>query len=436
MKRLALASRRTGLALAASLLISGCAGVDHFAGRVVTYNDQMQDTRAKLILANILRSGNGEPLQFSDVSTVSGQGSAQGSLGTVLPFFGPKGSAGTRLFQLNPAFQFNGGPTVGVANLNTQEFFNGITTPLTMDQVAAYVSNGQSRLSVLLLTVAAVDYDLGGIHYHFAALADDPDSLNILESVLIALIHQGLAFQSQDTVTYVGPPLTAEDVVGKSVLQNLMRAPVGATVPALKRYSMTDPGDQAARDALSVTELARLKNAGEFYRLTTTATKTKPCFAAPSLDPFGYVMDPNRKIATVSMAIGKYNKVPRMVSIGADYVCSSNDKGDGSGLKNLSFTFRSVRGIFTVLGTMAHKELETSSPAYFDFGPEKGVERLFGVERFGDDPNAPPSAANIRITRGASDLSAVSIQFLSELIAINSDAKSFPAPSIVPFFTP
>ena len=129
-------------AVAASMMLSGCASVDRFGGRVVEYNKQMQDTRQKLILGNILRSGYGEPLQFSDVSTVTGTSSAHGSLGTVLPFFGPAGTAGARMFQINPGLQVNGGPSVNVANLNTQEFFNGITTPLTVDQVAIYVSNG------------------------------------------------------------------------------------------------------------------------------------------------------------------------------------------------------------------------------------------------------------------------------------------------------
>lgn len=426
---------RAAAAVSAFTLLAGCSTVDHFGGRVVEFNSQMQDTREKLILGNILRSGFDEPLQFSEVSTVSGQGSAQGGLGTVLPLFGPAGTSGARLFQLNPSLQVSGGPQVGVANLNTQEFFNGITTPLTMDQVATYVSNGQSRLSVLMLTVAAIDYDLDGKHYHFAGSPEDPDSFKSLQSVLFSLVNAKLAFERKETVSYVGPALTADEVFGRAVVQQLFRAPSDAKLPTLKHYSMTDPADELARKELSADDHARLRGAAEFYRLTNSETKTRPCFVAPGGAQFGYVVDSKGPYILSTPGIGKFNDVETHFAFGGDYICSSQDKGDDHGIKKLTFTFRSVRGIFTLLGAMARAELAQGKTA-FDFGIEGHTSRLFAVERFAGAPDASPSTATVRITHDANDFSASTIQLLSEFVALNSAAKSFPTPSIVPFFTP
>ena len=78
--------RSLGLVAAMGLIpLGGCAIVDQYGSRAIEYNDQAAASKSSTILLNIMRAAYREPLQFTDLSTVTGLASAQGSLNASIP---------------------------------------------------------------------------------------------------------------------------------------------------------------------------------------------------------------------------------------------------------------------------------------------------------------------------------------------------------------
>src|SRR4051812_24621815 len=64
----------------------GCAWIDKFGGRATAYNFETSDAKSSTILLNIVRAAYTEPLQFTDVTTVSGQATASATLSGNIPW--------------------------------------------------------------------------------------------------------------------------------------------------------------------------------------------------------------------------------------------------------------------------------------------------------------------------------------------------------------
>ena len=96
-------------------------------------------------------------MQFSMVDTVQGTASEQESLSFTIPFghsHGPK------------SFQIGGQETTGIGQfttsiLDTQEFYNGITTPVAKSFVNLLVKQGYSRPLIFYLLVKSIEADIG-----------------------------------------------------------------------------------------------------------------------------------------------------------------------------------------------------------------------------------------------------------------------------------
>jgi hypothetical protein len=65
--------------------LEGCAVVDQYGSRAIEYNEQTTAAKNSIVLLNILRAAYREPLQFTDVTTVTGTASARGSLSADIP---------------------------------------------------------------------------------------------------------------------------------------------------------------------------------------------------------------------------------------------------------------------------------------------------------------------------------------------------------------
>ena len=75
------ASLAGGLIVSLVLAMCGCALIDNLSPRATRYNDETADTKSAAILLNVLRAAYSKPLQFSDVTTVSGVSSIGGNAG-------------------------------------------------------------------------------------------------------------------------------------------------------------------------------------------------------------------------------------------------------------------------------------------------------------------------------------------------------------------
>jgi len=432
-----------------SALLTGCASVDSFGPRAITYNQQMQQSRKALILQNVLRAAYDQPLQFSETSTVTGQASAQGSITSSLPFVGRRGTQ-PQLFSLSPGAQVTAGPAFNVANLDTQEFFSGITKPVSADIMGQYITVGYRRLSLMPLLIESIEFDQGVHHFLFVNDPTQKTEYNTFMSVLQNMHNSGLSFENPDIATPIGPPLTAADLRDGRVLSMLIQTASGEASTSslsLKTFKITD-----AKAGLSGRDIEALKaqNIDTVYRLIKTEKRARPCFAIPgsittaATSPTAAVADQT----AISINLYDYDRTPVFVKIGRDLWCGAKSVDGGAPpasstaapvVENFKITTRSVRGAFAYLGQMAQLELP-ASPSALDVPIAQGVYlRTFGIELAttgqGDVVFEGRRYRLTHMTQGEDD-SERTVQLLSELIALYSSAKSLPTPNIIPFFTP
>ena len=139
--------------LTAACGISACAIVDSYGDRAVQYNLEAEQVQDQDILLNVVRASKRRPLEFSGVQTVSGNASATGTVSLSLPIW--QNSARTPT-TLTPGGTVSGGPTFTVGVLDTQEFYQGMLTPIPMSTIDLFAGRGLSRILLLDLFIRDV----------------------------------------------------------------------------------------------------------------------------------------------------------------------------------------------------------------------------------------------------------------------------------------
>jgi len=141
------------------MFVGGCAAVDMVAPRAVSFNQQAADAGSKAILTNIMRAAYAEPLQFTSLSSSTGTGQVSGnvSAGVPFPFRGGNGVPLPQQFisgnfnaQANASNQFT------VSNQNTQEFYQGIQTPLSQQAIFSLMAEGYDPRIILSIFVSDI----------------------------------------------------------------------------------------------------------------------------------------------------------------------------------------------------------------------------------------------------------------------------------------
>src|SRR6478752_4421402 len=130
MKRIALA------AMAASLLLAGCGTDSHVADELTTFNEAQQKGTAQLILLNILRARERQPLAYSHFDVLRGGFNANSSAALAMPFGPGAGSVNTNTFAA--ALGLSPGISQDVKPQDDQDFYRGILTPVSAETWALY----------------------------------------------------------------------------------------------------------------------------------------------------------------------------------------------------------------------------------------------------------------------------------------------------------
>jgi hypothetical protein len=430
---LAIETRRRAIVyITLSFLTAGCVA-DPFGERAIVYNQEAAKQKDQIILTNIIRASLGSPLQFTDLTTVSGTASAGVTLaGTI--------TSPTSTF--SPTVTLSGGPTFSVANLSTKEFYSGILAPLSMQLIAYYLLQGYSPQILLPLVIAAIDYGPKGHGYRILNTAEN---FNIFYTALNELIALGLTVEPVSDTTSESPPLSYRDAKEPKLLASLASgAAAGNQTLDLKRYEV-NPKDPTTKDPnLSDSESRRLKSEGqtEYYRLQKSGKKYRFCMD-PSIIAAALV---NHPPGTLPIKIHLL-KDSAEVYIGESSLCSTNKnehKGEQAqdtsvkGLENLTFQPRSVEGIIYFLGDTVRLNMP---PAVFNEPTGGGMTTLFAVAQ------SMPQGSNIlarvntgtfyvKVDASGQDKSSRVIQLLAELIALNNSAKDLPAPNVITVISP
>ncbi|MGH6825898.1 hypothetical protein [Methyloceanibacter sp.] len=425
------------------ILLCGCGIIDHFGPRATHYNDETADAKSAAILLNILRAAYSNPLQFTDVSTVSGQSTANGSLGASSGSFFPiplNGLASNqqRMANISPnvtaGTSLNANTTFNIANLNTQEFYRGIQTPLKMQQIAYYLSgqfNGLNPSQLLPLFISDIELYSGKIRYTLHGSAHNPDTFFAFVSAINTLIENGLTVEPVNTTDTVGPSLTAAEV--------------------------KDPRIVAAVLGSSGTSGINLAKVNNEYQLKTEKGGYRFCFSRVRY-PYRYVhfsvSTPPRDPLVI--ALGYENGRPikqTTIAIGGAYYCGSKAARSSSihnqlqvaGL-GIRLTTRSLEQIIFFLGEMVRTELGlgtgVGNSLALEYGAGQSPFNLFSIEPRRPDPGEMSVKYNgqpftIRVDpSGRLDTSSRIIQLLTDLWALQSSAKDLPAPNVITVTAP
>lgn len=120
-------------AMAAILLLTGCGTEVHVADELTTFNEAQQKGTAQLILLNILRARERQPLAYSHFDVLRGGISGNASAGLAVPF-GPGAAANA----LATGLGVTPGISQDVKPQDDQDFYRGILTPLSAETWALY----------------------------------------------------------------------------------------------------------------------------------------------------------------------------------------------------------------------------------------------------------------------------------------------------------
>jgi hypothetical protein len=121
--------------LAIGLALSGCGTEVHVADELTTFNEAQQKGTAQLILLNILRARERQPLAYSHFDVLRGGISATGTAALAAPF---GAGAGAFANSLATGIGVTPGISQDVKPQDDQDFYRGILTPLSPETWALY----------------------------------------------------------------------------------------------------------------------------------------------------------------------------------------------------------------------------------------------------------------------------------------------------------
>ncbi|MEI9417447.1 hypothetical protein [Mesorhizobium sp. Cs1321R2N1] len=432
------------LSASLALLLSGCMVADQYGSRATNYNGEAAYQKSSTILTNIIRAAYREPLQFTDLSTVTGSASASLTMGGSLPArIGGTAFAAPQLLTLSPTLSASGGPQFNIANLNTQEFYQGIQSPLEAQIIANYVTAGMSLKLLLRLFVSEIEVSDGRTHSRIIIhnRATTIEQFNTFTTTIDNLVRHGLSLEPIASPESIGPVLTRGEAADARLLAGFAQA-VSAGGTSLKLQPVTETGSA--------------KNS--HYRLSKSGSRWRFCFK-PMSPKSAEVPGVSRLSDATELSVPlEYAHGQPFISVhvGARFVCGANSSADASpstdhAADNLKFTFRSVEGIFLFLGEIVRTQLGIgggvptkladpnggSESEFSESDPATGPTYIFKVEKgFGVrsriSANALGSNFTVASDPSGNDASSQVIQILTDLIALKSSAKSLPAPSVIP----
>lgn len=413
-----------------AFLTNGCAVVDQYGPRAIAYNVEADQARSALILANVVRAAYRRPLQFSEISSVTGIATAGGTLGATVPI------AGTGSL-LSPQLTASGGPNFAFSNLSTQEFYQASATEIDNNTIALMLNQGFSPQVVFPLVISDIYIDGGDKIKRVRMDVDNYPQFLSSFTAITGLIKQGLTARQVGEETTIGPSLNRSEA--RTAAYDILRGQDVSKEPDLKKldgggYSITKSGKKTIlcfEPTLEVESNMREDEArakAEGFYLHNNSNK----FIAPV-----------KQKRTVYLAVSNGRPDPRfIVDLPEAYSCGRQTGHEGKpktgknpeSKTTITFRARSLQGIYEYVGSLARIELGLDSPEI----PLaiKTYDRdfyLFNIHR--GEGNAGDVVSNFDLGRfsipldpSGQDESVQVIKAIAFLQALNSKATTLPAP--------
>jgi hypothetical protein len=272
------------VAVVFSLALVGCAVVDKYATRAVDFNVEAEQAQQQALLLNIVRASLRRPMQFTSLSTITGNASVSGNVNGgytnahQTPDFDRSGG-GAVVAATNAALarvvtgagtaggSISGGSTFTVPVLDTQEFYQGILTPIPLQAFDFYVQQGyppELLFDLFVSKVVITRIDNGTCRqFTFQNSVGDDFRFEQFQAFADYMIGSGLTTERVTSVSAFGPPIS----------QPRARANPADTAKILEAYS------KVSSAGLDLRQEGRGANAS--YRVQKRINQFRFCFAHP-----------------------------------------------------------------------------------------------------------------------------------------------------------
>lgn len=210
--------------VALSFALAGCATQNRFADSVTQYNLQTEQAQNRALLLNVLRASRRRPLLFFDISAVNGSSPASGALG-LSGGLSPKGETVLQGLSATPSLSLSGGPSVSAGPIITQEFYQGMLKPISMENIDLFVQRGISRDLLFNLFFQKIeissDDDVAAPAKWRATLTNSPTrdaQVDAFQRVVEWFVDEGLTTQKADDESPPpGPYLLPQEITSGEV---------------------------------------------------------------------------------------------------------------------------------------------------------------------------------------------------------------------------
>jgi len=287
--------------------ILGCAVIDNYSWRAVDYNKEAEVAQQQTLLLNIIRASMRRPMQFTSLQTVTGSANVTGSLqGTGLqtnqtPFVSlfpgttspnSTNSALTRIMtgNLTGNVAMGGTATFTVPVLDTQEFYQGILTPIPLQALDYYLQQGipaELLFDLFVNRIEVTRLDDGTCRkFTFVNSVRDDLQFGQFQTFIDYLVGSGLSAERINSVTPYGPPIPT---------------PSAGPASAEETARILDAYSKVSAAGLDIRQEGRGDSAR--YRVQKKNSVFRLCFANPSGTPPDWIGQPNS-----SMFCGQFNR--------------------------------------------------------------------------------------------------------------------------------
>jgi hypothetical protein len=478
--RISIGAMRAGLVAAICLPVIGCFHLNKFASEAVDFNGQVAAAQDRTLLVNVIRAANRFPMHFTELSTLSGTGTLTAGGTLTAPFATLNGGTGT--FSAAPTAMITETPTFNMAVLETQEFYRGMLSPVSQEQIGTYFEEGLAPELVWTLMFGQLTFQPSAtakvllIENNFHPLKDankgpcptgDTSEYECFRDVIRALVDRHLATEQVKETTNLGPALSEHSFNDLKWLSGY--DPKAVSMAAISKDDCKPGNDGVCADmvkGLPKEQQKQFYDGITLYRLQRETISTRFCFDEElqngrSID-FTNVVTIIRTIRIPYKLLCK-NRLPK------DYKpTEAEEKSTGT---TLLFNFggadgksgnamgpsiqvrpRSTEGIIYYLGeiTRCSLHLDKDSPC-----PQKvkiidtshpGCEDVFFDMEDLANPNTKSfssrvvvdwdkSRYQVKMDPSGRDRSGQVLRVLTQLLALNRSAKDFPTPSIVPIIS-
>lgn len=151
---------RSAAILIALLGVAGCDALTlkpAVRDGAVEYGVAMSEFTDKALLTNILRARDYAPLNFNDLSSITGSFSASGSLGYTIPL-GPGPFSNKASISSGTGLQYSVSPSITMSNLNSQAFMMTMIQPISQTYVLSKWNEGYDHQLLLYLFVKSIKF--------------------------------------------------------------------------------------------------------------------------------------------------------------------------------------------------------------------------------------------------------------------------------------